>query len=167
MIDSFLKNLKPVAIVIIVLLFLVITVFMGINIWHGNNIKCGYNVRDFEVYQKDFEAIAEYCLEYDNQQVDSKMFVYSSGKDELLYNWQVVELSDEHKLCLEKITQSFPNKDAQFSSIECIGGTVYFETHNGLYSIVYSPSGTPKYVDGVNEGSSKRIVDDWYHVVKK
>lgn len=82
-------------------------------------------------------------------------------------DWKVVEMSEAINKSLEKLKSAFQNKDAQFDSITVEDGKVYFETHNGLYSVVYSEKEKPQFVDGVNLGRSRKIDYNWYHVVKK
>lgn len=130
-----------------------------------------YNVENFETYREDFEIVAEYCQDYIRQNGDSEkasiIFVYNFSKKELLCDWKNVEVSETIRKSFENVKAAFPNKDAQFDSVTVIEDKVYFETHNGLYSVVYSKDEPPKYLEGINKGYSKKIDDGWYHVVKK
>ena len=82
-------------------------------------------------------------------------------------NCCAIETSETINKSFENVEKAFPNKDAKFDSITCDRGKVYFETHNGLYSVVYSRGEKPQFVDIVHQGVSKKIDDNWYHVVKK
>lgn len=151
-------------------LVLIIVFHFGIYIWFENTSKWKYNVEKFETFREDFEIVAEFCQDYIGQNNDMEkeriIFVYNFSKKELLCNWQNIKLSEEVKKSLENVKIAFPNKDAQFDSITCDEGNVYFETQNGLYSVVFSAKGKPEYLDGVNKGTSRKIDDNWYHVVR-
>ncbi len=171
MISSFLNKSKPFVKVFIIILVLLIVRFLVIHIWFGYASRWKYNVENFEVYQEDFEKIANLCIDYCEQQNISKseksLFILASYENELLYKAQTISMADETRASLENIKGSFRDDDAQLDYIEVRDGTVYFVTHNGLYSVVYSPDEKPKYVDGVNVGVSRKIIDNWYHVAKK
>ena len=72
------------------------------------------------------------------------IFVCDFKEKELLCDWENIDVSDEMKKSFEKIKEAFPNKDVQFDSVTVAQGKTYFETHNGLYSVVYSEEETPK-----------------------
>lgn len=167
MIKSFLKIPRVLITTLVMLIVLGGTVFISVCFLFGNTMKWKYNVSNFEAYQKDYESIGMYCLQYGDGQCCSKLFTYNSIKDQLIYRGEIVELSKAERQSLDQIRRSFPHKDAQFDSIQCKNGMVYFETHNGLYSVVYSPTGKPELVDGKNSGTSKKIIENWYHVVKE
>lgn len=162
---------KPFIIISILALCVVIIPYLGAHIWFNSTSTWKYCVKDFETYRKDFEMLAEYCQAYTlhNGFLENgrTLFVYNSKERELLCDWENIEAPDEIKRGFEKIKVAFPHKDAQFDSITVDREKVYFETHNGLYSVVYSNKETPKLVDGVNRGKSKKIDNNWYHVVKK
>lgn len=130
-----------------------------------------YCVENFDTYREDFETVAEFCRDYiaQNEVLENEriIFVYSSAKKELLCDWENIEVSDDIKESLENVKSAFQNKDAQFDSITVEDGKVYFETHNGLYSVICSKDGKPSTLDGVNECKSKKISDSWYHAVRK
>ena len=171
MFKSFSKKVKFFPLIFVILLCIIIILsFFVVHIWFGITSDWKYNVKGFDDYIRDFEKVATYCLSYKQEKINSSntldIFVYSTKK-ELLYDWQAIELDDGIAESLKKISGAFPHKDAQFESITIKNEVVYFETHNGLYSIVYSPLEKPQYVDGKNEGISKRIQNNWYHVIKK
>lgn len=162
---------KPFIIIPIVALSVIILFYLGILICFNNTSTWKYCVEDFEAYRKDFVIVTDFCREYivQNETLENEriIFVYDSKEKELLCDWENVDVSDEIKKSFEKIKEAFPNKDAQFDSVTVAQGKTYFETHNGLYSVVYSEEKIPKLVDGVNKGKSRRIYGNWYHVVKK
>ncbi len=167
-----LKSLKkPFIIIPIVTLSVIIFFYLGIHIWFNNTSTWKYCVEDFETYREDFEMVAEFCEDYiaQNEVLENEriIFDYSSTKKELLCDWKVIETSETINKSFENVKSAFPNKDAQFDSITVYEGKVYFETHSGLYSVVYSEEDRPKLVDGVNLGKSRKIDGNWYHVVKK
>lgn len=167
-----LKNFNKSFIILpTVTLILIILFYVGIYIWFGYTSKWKYNVECFETYRNDFEKVAEFCQDYIRQNEDLEeerlIFVYNFSKKELLCNRQSIKTSEEVKKSFENVKKAFPNKDAKFDSITCDGGKVFFETHNGLYSVVYSKEEKPQFVDTVHQGVSKKIDDNWYHVVKK
>lgn len=162
---------KPFVIIPLLVISTAIIVYLVIHILFGNISKWKYCVEDFETYRKDFEIVTDFCQEYivQNEALENEriIFVYDFKEKELLCDWENVDVSDAIKKSFEKIKEAFPNKDAQFDSVTVAQGKIYFETHNGLYSVVYSDKETPKLVDGVNKGKSRRIYGNWYHVVKK
>ena len=137
-----------------------------------------YCVDDFELHKEEFEAIADFCQEYlaeqGNTGNESWTFRYDEERERLLctkteepiYSTQKVTLPNEIQACFEKIEPTFWHEDAKLYAIICVGETVYFTTHNNLYSVVYSPEGIPGYLDGVKEGMTLQILGDWYHVVE-
>ena len=145
--------------------------------------KWGYCIDDFEVYQADFEAVSKFCQDYlihcgafGSQKrwffVYEPLFsgaqkgqLYARPVDPYLSEWQMIETPEEIALCIVRIESAFKHKDASFDLIECFDGKVYFETYNGLYSVVYSPNERPEYVDFVHKGMARKITGDWYHVV--
>lgn len=163
--------IKPFIIITIVILIVIIFFYLGIHSWFEYISTWKYNVETFEVYREDFEVVAEFCQDYvaQNDALENEriIFVYSFSKKELLCNWKKIEVSEKIKKSFENVKAAFPNKDAQFDSITVDKEIVYFETHNGLYSVVYSEEEKPTLVDGVNMGESKKIGDNWYHIVKK
>ena len=160
----------PVLIPVLVLSVKIIS-FLVAHILFGYTSTWIYCVEDFGTYRKDFEIVAEFCQEHIAQkgalEKERIIFVYNFKKKELLCDWKNIEVSDEIKKSLENIKIAFPCKDAQFDSITVDERNIYFKTHNGLYSVVYSKEGRPKLVDGVNKGKSRRIDDNWYHVVRQ
>lgn len=162
---------KPFVIVPIVALGVIILFYLGIHICFNNTSTWKYCVEDFDTYREDFEMVAEFCQNHvaQNEALENEniIFVYNSTKKELLCDWNVIETSETMNKSFENVKSAFPNKDAQFDSITVENGKVYFETHNGLYSVVYSEEEKPQLVDGVNLGKSRRIDGNWYHVVKK
>ena len=145
--------------------------------------KWGYCIDDFEVYQADFEAVSKFCQDFltdcgarDSQERwffcyepaipgVQKGQLYARLVDPIFCEWQMIETPEEIALSVVRIESAFIHKDANFDNIECFDGKVYFETHNGLYSIVYSPNERPEYVDFYHKGMAKKIIGDWYHVV--
>lgn len=169
---SLLKSFKkPFVIIHLMAISVAIIVYLIIHIWFGNTSTWKYCVEDFDTYRKDFEIVTDFCQEYIAQNKDLEneriIFVYSSTKKELLCDWKVIEMLETINKSFENVKSAFPNKDAQFDSITVEDGKVYFETHNGLYSVVYSEEEKPQLVDGVNLGKSRKIDGNWYHVVKK
>lgn len=166
-----LKSLKnPLIIIFIVVLGVVIVLCLAINLWFNNFGATGYNIEKFEAYREDFEMVAKFCQKQvmqDNLEKERIIFVYNFQKKELLCDWNVIETSESIKKSFENIKKAFPDKDAQFDSITVDKYNVYFVTHNGLYSVVYSEEENPEYLDGVNKGTSKKIDDNWYYIVKK
>ncbi len=162
---------KPFIIIPIVALSVIILFYLGILICFNNTSTWKYCVEDFEAYRKDFEIVTHFCQEYiaQNETLENEriIFVYNFKEKELLCDWENIDVSDEINKSFENVKSAFPNKDAQFDSITVEDGKVYFETHNGLYSVVYSEEEKPQMVDGVNLGKSRRIYGNWYHVVKK
>lgn len=162
---------KPFIIIPVLVLSVEIIFYLVIHICFNHTSTWKYRVEDFETYRKDFEIVAEYCQAHVEQnslpENEHIIFVYNSNKKELLCDWENVEAPEMIKKSFESVKAAFPNKDAQFDSIAIQDGKVYFKTNNGLYSVVYSDEGRPKQVDGVNMGKSKKIVDNWYHVVNK
>ena len=162
---------KPFVIISSIVLSLVIIFYLVICIWFWNTSTWKYCVDDFDTYRKDFEIVTDFCQEYiaQNKALENEriIFVYNFKEKELLCDWKNIDVSDGIKKSFENIKEAFPHKDAQFDSVTVVQGKTYFETHNGLYSVVYSDEETPKLVDGVNKGKSRRIYGDWYHVVKK
>lgn len=171
MIKSFLKENKTVVIWIGILLISPVILYMLIFGWFDYVSDWKYNVENFEYYQQDFETVVNFCLEYDENSNYSEaiMFSFSANKESLFCynNNKRIEIPEEYKLSFRRISEAFPHKDAYLDTITCLNGIVYFETDNSLYSVVYSPNGKPKYLDSVNEGKSKKIVENWYHVIRK
>lgn len=164
--SSVFKILKPVIIILMVLLLLPIIMFSVVHAQFGYVSKWKYKVEDFEAHQEDYQKIAQFCLDYIEQHPDDEyIFDYNFNKSEMLFNFQVIEVDDDIKKSFEQIKNSFPSKDAQFDHIRCKDGTVYFMTHNQLYSVVYSPAGKPECMGGITEVDSKKIIGNWYHVV--
>lgn len=154
--------------------WLAIVTFDYVSTWR-------FCVDDFKDYQKHFEAIAAFCLEYSQQNNTSgearwrfsydfkkntlNLLVKEDLNDPLTWKWETVECSEEIKINFRKIEPAFKNKDAAFyGDVTCADGIVYFETSGGHYSVVYSPDKKPEYLDGKNKGKWKRIVDDWFYI---
>lgn len=167
--SSFLKSYKSLLIGISSLIFVLILTFVGIHAWFANTTKWEYNIKNTDDELTHFENVSVYCLEYIDQEsrvTNRFIFSYSVGKNALFYNGQRMKLAEDVESSLEEVANAFPNKDAQLDAIICQDGTVYFTTNNGVYSVVYSKS-IPQSVDGIHNGDSKKIDDNWYHVVKK
>ncbi len=171
MMKSFLNKLKILVKIAIIILILLIIRYVVIFVWFDYSNTWQYNVENFEVYQEDFRAIAEFCVDYCERQnislSENAMFILASNEDELLYEYQTISMTDEIKASLVNIKGAFSNAQAQLDHINVQDETIYFVTHNGLYSVVYSPNGKPEYLDGKNKGVSKKITDNWYHVVRR
>lgn len=159
--------------VALVLLLAIVAVFVSplfvwLNFCHVSDWK--YSIDDFNEYYHDFEIVADFCIEYSNSHLVSNgksMFIYGSGQynGEILYNHEPVSLPENVRESFWKIQSAFQHKDAQLDTIEVFQDSVYFKTHNGLYSVVYSPGGKPRTVDTVHRGKAKRIKKGWYHVI--
>ena len=154
--------------------WLAIVTFDYVSTWR-------FCVDDFKDYQKHFEAIAAFCLDYSQQNntlgEDRWLFSYDFKKNALnllvqkdpndvsTLAWETIECSEEIKMSFRQIEPAFKNKDATFyGDVSCVDGIVYFETSGGHYSVVYSPDKKPEYLDGINKGKCKRIVDDWFYI---
>lgn len=169
------KNTKIaiIATVIVVLLPILAHAVVFIGFVHISDWK--YTVDEFGAYKNHFETVADFCTEYSNDHPSDDgtcWFDYGSGNNrgEILYwspNWEAIAAPDDVRESFEEIENAFQNKDAQLEQIEPYQGCVYFETNNGLYSVVYSPNAKPKMVDRIHAGKAKRIEGDWYHVIKK
>lgn len=134
--------------------------------------KWKYIVEDFDSYQKDFIAVADFCGDYIAKKTEEDENAYhwiSYSRQQLYYNGEALQVSEELKESIIRIEEAFPNKDAKLDSIWCYGHTVYFSTDHGQYSLVYSPDGKPVSMDGREKTDiyKRKIVDDWYHVVRK
>ena len=161
------KKIMLVILTVFVIMLLITITHLGIIFHFSHVTKWKYNIENFEDCKSDFESIAEFCLEYDDQITETKLFSYNNRENKLFYDSKVVDLTEAQKQSLENIENAFPNKDAKFDYIRCSDGVVYFITDNSYYSVVYSPNKRPKYIDGTNEGISKKIQDDWYHIIRK
>lgn len=178
-----LKNRLLISIIAVLLIFASAVSLSGCSlIYFAYQSKWGYCIDDFHNYQADFEAVANFCQDYLKNigafENGERWLIYYeprfSGvqkgqlyaiKASYLSDWQMIVTPVEIGLCVERLSSAFRHKDANFDHIECFGGKVYFETHNGLYSVVYSPNERPAHVDFVHKGMAKRITGDWYHVV--
>ena len=133
--------------------------------------KWVYNVEDFEEYKKDFDAVASFCNDYIRKQslqntTASNWFSYH--KHHLYYGEKAIDLSDELQNSVSRMSNAFKHKDAKLDTIRCYGDAVYFCTHNGQYSLVYSPINKPTSVGGLvkEDVFVKEISNGWFHVVK-
>lgn len=165
-------TVKWTVIGIIIAVLVWATVHIGILAIFSYISKWAYNVEDFADYQADFEAAASFCIEYSLDHPTENglcYFDYGYGElsGEILYDAEIITVPEDIKYSFLKIQEAFPHKDAYLDTIEYYNGTVYFETDNLLYSLVYSPEGKPKLISRLHEGTAKRITGDWYHVVRK
>lgn len=138
---------------------------------YTNASRWKYNVDHFEEYENDFNKIASFCNNYISTKKAEGDYLYnwfSVSKTELYYDGNVIILSDELHESLSNICTAFPHKDAKLDVIRCTDDTVYFCTHNGQYSLVYSPYSKPKSANDIFKESiyTKSICHDWYHVRK-
>jgi Asp-tRNA(Asn)/Glu-tRNA(Gln) amidotransferase A subunit family amidase len=81
---------------------------------------------------------------------------------------ELYTIEDLIKVCIELDRINIRIKDAKLDIIRCNGDVVYFCTHNGQYSLVFSPTNKPTSVsDKVEEDVFvKEISNGWFHVVK-
>lgn len=134
--------------------------------------KWAYNIENFDENRNDFVAVADYCKNIikEKQSKDEDCYNWISiSYGEMYYDGEKLLLSAELQDSFERVKDSFPHKDARLDIIRCYGDVVYFCTHNGQYSVVYSPNKKPKSVDSADEKEAvfvKKIDENWYHVRK-
>lgn len=165
------KYAKSFGIVIVIFVFVTIAFYIITLSLFTFTSRWKYNVENFETYKKDFEAVASFCNDYIREQslqnkTASNWFSYH--KRNLYYGEKAINFSDELQNSLYRISDAFKHKDAKLDIIRCNGDVVYFCTHNGQYSLVYSPTNKPTSVsDKVEEDVFvKEISNGWFHVVK-
>lgn len=165
------KYAKGFGIVCITLVCLAIAFYIILFSLFTFTSRWKYNVDDFETYKKDFEVVASFCNDYILEQsiqntTASNWFSYHN--QHLYYGEESIDLSDELQNSLYRISDAFKHKDAKLDIIRCNGDVVYFCTHNGQYSLVYSPGNKPTSVNDKAEEDVfvKEISNGWFHVVK-
>ena len=169
------KRIIPTIFIVVMILAVAAPAVLFINafVW-------GYNVENFDSYKRDFEAVAEYCRMYINERRSESLdannyFSYDAKRGTLYYSesplseGDYLELTDELRESLKSIASAFPSKDARLDVIRCYDEAVYFCTHAGQYSLVYSPAGRPVSTTDPCENEDvfvKKESRDWYHVRK-
>ena len=163
-----------VQIVITVMLVMIVLACLcvcSIYIWFTYTSKWKYNVENFEVFQEDFQTVADFCLE--NVEKNPEIIYFNLSGNNTIYcgtksDAQEMDVSNDIINSFRNIEHAFPDSDAKLDVIYCADGAVYFTTHNGLYSLICSPTSKPTTLSGGNtEADTKKITDDWYHAVKK
>ena len=126
-----------------------------------------YKVETFETVQEDFQKVADFCYDYlqEKDQTSYQWIAVSDGAH-LFYNGQEIPIDPSLQNSLQRVAQAFPNKDAKLDVIRCYGKVVSFDTHNGLYSVVYSPQGKSaiKNLPELEDAKLKKINQTWFHV---
>ncbi len=153
-------------ILVIVLYFLCAYIIPFASYSHA--VKWGAKIENFEEYQSDFEKIAAFCIETKEEHPEISYFVLSKGRvfgstgDELMD----VNATEDLIQSYSHITTAFRDKDARLDTLYCEDGAVYFTTHNGTYSVIYSPDKRPSTMSGKTaKADTKRITKGWYHAV--
>lgn len=154
-----------------ILVLICICVYGFIHIWFAKTSKWKYNVENFAKFQEDFQVVADFCIE--TVEENTEIIYFSLNKNNIVYagtksGGQEIYASKDILNSFCNIEFAFPDSDAKLDVIYCVNGSVYFTTHNGLYSVVYSPNTKPTTMSGGGTVADiKQITKDWYHAVKK
>ena len=176
---SIIRNIIIIAIIAVVCVLAVIfaqRVDKAVKFaYYMNASKWAYIVDDFDEYGDDFQAVAEYCRDFfeDNKDDLKQNFIsyYSSsiGPCHLVYDGGWLELPEELQKSVNRLHDAFKYKDSNFDRILYYDGRISFNIDNGAYALVYSFNDSkPTFVMKPDEDikiSVKKINKNWYHVV--
>lgn len=165
------SHAKTIFIVSAILILVCVTSFvLPFSLYFHSSIW-KYNVEDFEEFEGDFSSVAAFCSEFITRKINenpscNNWFSYSNKN--LYYRADLISVPSDIQSSLIKINAAFKHKDAKLEVIRCYGENVYFCTHNGQYSLVYSPDGKPTSVCGLKKQDVyvREISNGWFHVVK-
>ena len=159
---------------LIVLAIVIVACFLGrafILLWFSHTNTWAHSA-EFDQYGADFQVVKDYIQAQYPNEYDKYLSVGHSG-GVYLYDpdtGEKLQLPSDVLASLEAISSNgFPHKDADLDVIRIHGDRITFSTTNGQYALVYSPSGTPTWVNSPDEtkmASVKTIGDGWYHVAK-
>lgn len=81
-----------------------------------------------------------------------------------------ISLNEQEQKDLNIVESQFKDKDAKLEAIYVYKNRVSFETHNGIYTLVYSPDDKkPTFINKPDEDTDfrvKKIGKCWYNVVQ-
>lgn len=169
------KIIRTLAIIIIgvaVAFYGIIAVLNGVYI---NASRWYYNVKDFDIYYKDFQTLVDVAKRYESETEKSNehflLAEYKKGVLYLNYQGKRINLSEEEFKSLNNIPKAFQCKDALFYGIGIYKNRISFNIHGShYYALVYSADNSkPTYVNTPDENDDvfvKKVRDNWYHVVK-
>lgn len=172
--STFRKRVLP-TIKIFAIIVICISVSLPVNaavrfMSYSYSSRWRYAVENFSEHQEDFMTVAEFCIKAcsDDPEGSGNYLVYDRDESQLkCKNNKDAVASDEVAQCFLRVQGAFAEKGATLDVVSYRNGSVWFETDNGVYSVVYSPCGAPKAANSASKVISKRITENWYHVTRK
>ena len=178
------RSYSIISVVILTLIALLLSSPYPIYL-HMYNVECWeYKVENFEEYKQDFEAVANFCLEYleDKFEDSGKEYAciaYCSTNDKknhyLLYyapgieNNIVIPVSEALQKNINNIGNAFSPKKG-LDVIYCFPDKVSFAIENFRYAVVYTANGEkPNAIVFSKKDErvhTKKINHHWYHVAE-
>lgn len=153
---------------------------VALRLMFSHTYQWQYIVNDFDEYEEDFQAVADYAKEFfvsgqENSGSNSNWIAVGvdtiTHESTLYYDGGYLDASREICESVRRIDTEAFNKYAHFDVLRYYDGRIAFETTNGVYALVYSfDDEPPTFVNSPDEDGKyliKKIKPHWYHVVKK